>query len=179
MCVVTFSAWPAWSPDGSRLAFVQKDQITISEGNVFIAKIDGTDKVRVTNNPNGARAPSWAPSSSPPIPTFTISGLVKDTNGAPISGATLTIFRIPIPTTQSDGDRRLFIYGPATGTYRVDISKPGFGFIPTFITLTNINSNRTANFTGFVAFTISGQVSGAGSGLPNNTFRFRVSFGVH
>src|SRR6185503_3003706 len=100
--VLSFSAWPTWSPDGSRLAFIQNESVSPFKGNVYTAKIDGTDKIKVTNNPNGARAPSWAPSSSPPIPTFTISGQVKDTNGAPISGASLTIYTVPVRTTQSD-----------------------------------------------------------------------------
>ena len=164
--VVSFSAWPAWSPDGSRLAFIQDEPISPFKGNVYTAKIDGTDKIKVTNNPNGARSPSWAPSSSPPIPTFTISGQVKDTNGAAVSGATLTIFQIPIRTTPSDASGNYSFTGLAAGTYRVDIDKSGYGFIPTSITLTNISSNQTANFTAFLAFTISGQVSGAGSGLP-------------
>lgn len=164
--VITFSAWPAWSPDGTKLAFVQNDANNFNRGTVFIIKTDGTEKVKVTNNPDGARAPSWAPSSSPPIPTFSISGLVKDTNGAPLSGATLTIFQIPIRTTQSDSTGAFSFTGLPTGTYKVDASKPGFGFIPPSITLTNITSNQTANFTAFVAFTISGQVSGTGSGLP-------------
>lgn len=162
---LAFSAWPAWSPDGSRLAFIQNDSTSPFKGIVFSAKIDGTDKIRVTNNPDGARAPSWAPSSSTPIPTFTISGQVKDTNGLPVSGATLRIFQIPIRTTVSDSAGKYSFMGLPTGTYKVDISKSGYGFIPTSITLTNINSDQTANFTAFVAFTISGQVSGAGSGL--------------
>jgi Tol biopolymer transport system component len=163
---LAFSAWPAWSPDGSRLAFIQNDSVSPFRGIVFTAKIDGTDKIRVTNNPDGARAPSWAPSSSPPIPTFSISGQVKDTNGTPVSGATLTIFQVPVLTTQSDAAGAYSFTGLPTGTYKVNVSKPGYGFIPTSITLTNINSNQTANFTAFVAFTISGQVIGAGSGLP-------------
>jgi hypothetical protein len=165
--VISFSAWPAWSPDGSRLAFIQSDSTTPFKGNVYTAKIDGTDKIKITNSPfDGARAPSWAPISAPPIPTFTISGQVKDTNGAPVSGATLTIFQIPIRTTQSDSSGNYSFSGLPTGTYKVDVSKQGYGFIPTSITLTNINSDQTANFTAFVAFTISGQVSGAGSGVP-------------
>ena len=164
--VISFSAWPAWSPDGSRLAFIQSDSSSPFKGIVFTAKTDGTDKIKVTNNLDGARAPSWAPSSSPRIPTFTISGQVKDTNGAPVNGATLTIFQAPILTTQSDGAGAYSFTGLPAGTYKVDISKPGYGFTPTSITLTNINSDQTANFTAFVAFTISGQVSGAGSGLP-------------
>lgn len=163
--VISFSAWPAWSPDGSRLAFIQNESSSPFKGNVWIVKTDGTEKVRVSNNPDGARAPSWAPSSSPPIPTFTISGQIKDTNGAPVSGATLTIFQIPIRITQSDSFGNYSFSGLPTGTYKVDASKTGYGFIPPSITLTNINSDQTANFTAFVAFTISGQVSGAGSGL--------------
>lgn len=164
--VITFAAWPSWSPDGSRLAFVQNDSTIPFKGIVFTAKLDGTDKQRVTINPDGARAPSWAPSSSPPIPTFTISGQVKDTNGTPLSGATLTIFQIPIRTTQSDSSGNYSFTGLPTGTYKVDASKPGYGFVTPSITLTNITSNQVANFTAFVAFTISGQVNGAGSGLP-------------
>ena len=164
--IVTFASWPAWSPDGSRLAFVQNDSVTPFNGRVFTAKTDGTDKLKITNNPDGARAPSWAPASSAPIPTFTISGQVKDTNGAPVSGATLTIFQIPIRTTLSDSSGNYSFTGLPAGTYKVDASKSGYGFTPPSITLTNINSNQTANFTAFIAFTISGQVSGAGSGLP-------------
>lgn len=156
---------PAWSPDGTRLAFIQFEPISPFKGNVFTAKIDGTDKQRVSNNPNGAHTPSWAPSSSPPIPTFTISGLVKDTNGAPISGATLSMFVNGTRTTQSDSTGAYSFPGLPTGTYTINISKSGYGFTQTSITLTNINSDQTANFNGFVAFTISGVVSGTGSGL--------------
>lgn len=165
--VITFSSWPAWSPDGTRLAFVQNDANNFNNGTVFITKTDGTEKVKVTNNPNGARSPSWAPTSSPPIPTFSISGTVNDTNGAPLSEATLTIFGVPTRVTQSDSTGAYSFTGLPTGTYKVDASKPGFGFIPPSITLTNITSNQTANFTAFVAFTISGTVSGGGgSGIP-------------
>lgn len=164
--IMPFAVWPAWSPDGLRLAFVQNDPANNFRGNVFISKTDGTEKIRVTNNPDGARATSWAPSSSAPIPTFTISGLVKDTSGAPISGATLTMFTIPVRTTQTDSTGAYSFAGLAAGSYRIDIAKPGFGFVTPFVILNNVTSNQTANFTGFVAFTISGTVTGAGSGLP-------------
>ena len=81
-------------------------------------------------------------------------------------GASVTIFGVPLRTTQSDSTGAYSFTGLPTGTYKLDISKPGYGFIPPSITLTNINSSQTANFTAFVAFSISGQVSGAGSGLP-------------
>jgi Tol biopolymer transport system component len=164
--VITFGSWPAWSPDGLRLAFVQLDSDNNFRGTVFISKTDGTEKVKVTNNPDGARAPSWAPSSSAPIPTFSISGQVKDTNGSPVSGASLTLFGVTARATQSDSAGAYSFTGLPTGTYRIDISKPGYGFITPSITLTNINANQTPNFTAFVAFSISGQVSGTVNGLP-------------
>jgi Calx-beta domain/Carboxypeptidase regulatory-like domain/WD40-like Beta Propeller Repeat len=164
--VLSFGFWPAWSPDGSRLAFVELDSNNNFRGNIFIANTDGTGKLRVTDVAEGARAPSWALSSSPPIPTFTISGVVKDTNGVPISGATLTKFTIPVRTTQSDATGAYSFTGLPAGTYRIEISKPGYGFLTPGITVSNVNSDRTANFTGFVAFSISGTVSGANPGLP-------------
>jgi protocatechuate 3,4-dioxygenase beta subunit len=167
--VLPLAAWPAWSPDGLRLAFVQNDPTNNNRGTVFIAKPDGTDKIKVTNNPNGARAPSWAPDSSAPIPTFTISGHVTDPNGAPVSGASLTMFTERLLTTQSDSTGAYSFTGLSAGTYRIDASKPGHGFIPPSITLTNITSNQTADFTAFLAFSISGQVSISGStgaGIP-------------
>ena len=159
------SSWPAWSPDGLRLAFVQLDPNNNFINTIFIAKTDGTDKIKLTNTAS-ARAPSWAPASSPPIPTFTISGLVSDTTGVPISGATLTMFFGGVLTTQSDGAGAYSFTGLPTGTYRIDISKAGYGFVTPFVTINIVSSDQTANFTGFVAFSISGTVNGVGSGLP-------------
>jgi hypothetical protein len=158
-------SWPAWSPDGLRLAVVQLDPNNNFINTIFIAKTDGTDKIKLTNTA-AARAPSWAPSSSPPIPTFTISGLVKDTNGVPISGATLTMFTGRLTTTQSSDTGAYSFTGLPAGSYRIDVSKAGYGFVTPFVTLTIVSSDQTANFTGFVAFSISGTVNGGGAGLP-------------
>lgn len=160
------SAWPAWSPDGTRLAFMQLDPNNNFNGNIFITKTDGTNKVRVTNNPSGARSASWAPSSSPAIPNFTIAGVVKDTTGLPITGATLTMFTVPVRNAQSDATGAYSFAGLPAGTYRIDIAKPGFGFVTTTVTVTIVSADQVANFTGFVAFSISGTIDGAGSGVP-------------
>ncbi|MFC5175407.1 serine hydrolase [Nocardioides taihuensis] len=45
---------PAWSPDGSRIAFLR-------EGEVHLLAADGGDAERVTQLPHGAGAPVWSP----------------------------------------------------------------------------------------------------------------------
>ncbi|MDR6975476.1 hypothetical protein J2X68_002160 [Streptomyces sp. 3330] len=50
---------PAWSPDGTKLAFVRKD----ADGNpqIFTANADGTDVKQLTTGPRRYAAPSWSP----------------------------------------------------------------------------------------------------------------------
>jgi hypothetical protein len=86
---------------------------------------------------------------------------VRDGNGAPISGATLTLTGLFNPrTTQSDGAGAYSFPGLPVGNYRIDIVKSGFGFVPPSVNFTNLNTDQTANFTAFVAFSISGQLNG-------------------
>jgi Tol biopolymer transport system component len=147
---------PVWSPDGLRFVTTEADALVI-------LNIDGTNKVKITNNSFRSTSPSWAPTSSTPIPTSTISGFVRDGSGTPISGATLTLTGGFNPrTTQSDAAGTYSFAGLPQGNYRIDITKPGFGFVPASINFNNLTTNETANFTAFVAFSISGQVNGLG-----------------
>ena len=54
---------PAWSPDGSRIAFTRA--ISRSTGGVddeiYLMNTDGTDLVNITNNPMADRSPAWSP----------------------------------------------------------------------------------------------------------------------
>lgn len=50
-------------------------------------------------------------------------------------------------------------------SYRIDISRSGFGFNPSTVNINNLSSNQTLNFTAFVAFSISGTLSGVGDDL--------------
>ncbi len=52
---------PAWSPDGSRLAFVSNRGVT---GQIFILPLDGGEPWQLTDLENGAASPVWSPDGS-------------------------------------------------------------------------------------------------------------------
>jgi TolB protein len=49
---------PAWSPDGSWIAFAGRDGYTVD---TYIVRPDGTAMTRLTNDDNLDRAPAWSP----------------------------------------------------------------------------------------------------------------------
>ncbi|HKU74603.1 MAG TPA: carboxypeptidase regulatory-like domain-containing protein, partial [Pyrinomonadaceae bacterium] len=152
---------PVWSPDGLKFVTTGLDPNISFKPALFILNVDGTNKVKLTNNNFSSFSPAWAPTSSTPIPTSTISGFVRDGNGAPISGATLTLTQPFNPRiTQSDAAGAYSFPGLPVDNYRIDIVKSGFGFVPASVNFSQLNTDQTANFTAFVAFSISGQVNG-------------------
>ncbi len=52
---------PAWSPDGSTIAFVRKLRDDDSSAEIFVANPDGTGQRRLTRNSYGETAPAWSP----------------------------------------------------------------------------------------------------------------------
>jgi Tol biopolymer transport system component len=54
-----FPAWsPAWSPDGTRIAFVS---IAHTNADVYVMNVDGSDVRRVTDDPSHEDQPAWSP----------------------------------------------------------------------------------------------------------------------
>ncbi|UCC48931.1 MAG: PD40 domain-containing protein, partial [Gemmatimonadota bacterium] len=51
---------PAWSPDGTRIAFM-----SYRDGNyeIYVMEADGSNPARLTDNPAGDNHPAWSPGS--------------------------------------------------------------------------------------------------------------------
>jgi Tol biopolymer transport system component len=60
-------AAPSWSPDGSRIAFINRDEATLS-GSIWIANADGSAPAMLTDGggacPDGIFHPNWSPDGS-------------------------------------------------------------------------------------------------------------------
>lgn len=70
-----FPIEPAWSPDGTKLAFV-------SGADIWVINADGTNEQRVTNSTVGETDPSWSPDGSKIVFTKDGSGItVINANG--------------------------------------------------------------------------------------------------
>jgi TolB protein len=54
----SFDGTPAWSPDGSRIAFASNRDGDLE---VFVMNADGSQPINLTNSPNDDRDPSWSP----------------------------------------------------------------------------------------------------------------------
>ena len=54
---------PAWSPDGSRIAFTRSllDDSGIGHPYIYVMKADGTGQTRLTTDATGSRDPTWSP----------------------------------------------------------------------------------------------------------------------
>ena len=54
-----YDTFPAWSPDGQRIAFVSdRDH---GSGEIYVMNADGSGVVRLTTNASAERFPSWSP----------------------------------------------------------------------------------------------------------------------
>ena len=49
---------PTWSPDGRQIAFAS---ILDGNYNIFAINVDGTNRIRLTNNPADDERPDWSP----------------------------------------------------------------------------------------------------------------------
>ena len=55
--------FPAWSPDGTKIAFALYNQTTFNY-DIDVADADGTDPVQLTSDPSDDLAPVWSPDGS-------------------------------------------------------------------------------------------------------------------
>ncbi|HEX8130160.1 MAG TPA: carboxypeptidase regulatory-like domain-containing protein [Pyrinomonadaceae bacterium] len=81
--------------------------------------------------------------------TYTIGGLIRDGNNAPMPGATVTLSGSRSDTMVADLNGVYYFEGlPAGGNYIVTPSRSFFSFNPASATFNNLGGNQTANFTG-------------------------------
>jgi TolB protein len=55
-----FDGWPAWSPDGKRIAFSSNRAGPANTGQIFVVNADGAGLRQITGGPAGFAQPSWA-----------------------------------------------------------------------------------------------------------------------
>jgi TolB protein len=55
----TFASTPAISPDGSRVAFSLRTPR--GDADIFVSRLDGSERVNITNNPAIETSPTWSP----------------------------------------------------------------------------------------------------------------------
>jgi TolB protein len=55
-----FDGWPAWSPDGKRVAFSSNRAGPANTGQIFVVNADGSGLRQLTSGPGGFAQPSWS-----------------------------------------------------------------------------------------------------------------------
>jgi TolB protein len=58
----SLASTPAISPDGTHIAFALRSTRPAGDTEIFVSKLDGSDRHNITNNPALDNAPSWSPS---------------------------------------------------------------------------------------------------------------------
>jgi hypothetical protein len=114
--ITSSGSQPAWSPDGTRIAFVRA---TNGIFQIYLMNTDGSNQVQLTNNTVDSLTPAWqtlsGPAPPPPPPTYSVSGRVFDSSrmtpndpGPGIGGITITISGAMSATTQTDANGNYF-----------------------------------------------------------------------
>ncbi|HCX85713.1 MAG TPA: hypothetical protein DHV14_11370, partial [Micrococcales bacterium] len=89
---VASAAEPAWSPNGTRIAFSGTAAGEAVARDLWTIAVDGSDLVRVTNDPTRQTDPAWQPA---PAPGLTVAA----SEPAPSVGTTVTFTATVVPGT--------------------------------------------------------------------------------
>ncbi len=127
------SLHPAWSPDGTRIVFVQRDQ---SFSDLMALSLDGGAPLRLTNNrsdrPRNSferiRESIWAfyPSFAPDGTSIAFASQYGPPSGSPAAEYHLALFTIP---AQAGGERRLIYADDAGHVGRVAYAPDGSAIV--------------------------------------------------
>ncbi|WP_160328126.1 TolB family protein [Solirubrum puertoriconensis] len=118
-----FARHPAWSPDGRYVAF---DSGRDSNGEIYVARADGSGTRRITALPGNNSHASWAPSGEV-IHEGTIDGQPGPWAVHPETGARRRLFARPEPYgyVEVAPDGRRFIYGTKGRLFVAPVDGPG------------------------------------------------------
>jgi Tol biopolymer transport system component len=111
------NADPAWSPDGSRIAFSGGLSNDAGSGDIFLMQADGTGRVNLTNCPSADRSPAWSPDGTKivftqrqipggPPGVYVMNSVAT---GPACSGATLLVNNGLDPAWSPDGSAIAFV----------------------------------------------------------------------
>jgi hypothetical protein len=163
--------------------------VTLSGGQAATATTDAGGNYSFPNLPAGAnytvtpslRHYTFSPSSktyndlgsdqqtsfSLTLNSHKISGRVTGANGSPLAGAALSLSGTHTLSTTSDANGNYSFTGlPAGGNYAVAVSKDKYGFAPSVRNFGDLDSDKTADFSGVLNnHTLGGRVTSAGAGL--------------
>lgn len=90
----------------------------------------------------------WACATTPPAPTYTVSGQVKDTDNNPLFGVTISDHQGHTTTTNASGN--FILSGLISNTYTITPSKSDYIFLPTSLTVNVPPEKPGQNFTGML-----------------------------
>ncbi|MBL8126117.1 MAG: PD40 domain-containing protein [Chloroflexia bacterium] len=117
---------PAWSPDGSRIAFERS-------GDIYVMNADGSGQVNLTNDPRGDHGPRWSPSGARIVFSRDVSPSNTDlftmnADGSAQGALTNTPTQLEYrPDWSADGVSIAFVSSTAGNTYIGLINVSGSG----------------------------------------------------
>jgi WD40 repeat protein len=118
--IETDNAWPAWSPDGTRIAFATNRD---GDYEIYMMDADGSNQTRLTTHPAGDTRPSWAPDGQRIVFRSSRDGgglYTLNTDGSGVTRIPNSTATDNSPVWSPDGRRIAFVAGGALHTIAPD-----------------------------------------------------------